>query len=76
MRELCVTMRILRRSNRSAMRPVTATSRNCGANCRAIVMPTAVASMSVSSVSTTQFWAVACIHAPTFETRAPMNQIL
>ena len=51
------------------------TSSTCGANCSAMVMPTAKASLSVSSVSTTQFWAVACIHAPTFETRAPMNQI-
>ena len=51
------------------------TSSSCGANCSAMVMPTAKASLSVSSVSTTQFWAVACIQAPTLETRAPMNQI-
>ena len=75
MRQLCVTMRILRRSNRSAMRPVTGTRSSCGANCSAMVMPTARASVSVSSVSTTQFWAVACIHAPMLETRAPMNQM-
>ena len=75
MRALWVTMRILRRSNRSAMRPVTGTSRSCGPNCSAMVMPTAKASLSVSWVSTTQLWVVACIHVPTFETRAPMNQI-
>jgi hypothetical protein len=44
-----------------------------GPNCSAIVTPIAAASLSVSSVRTTQLIAVACIHAPTFETRAPMN---
>jgi hypothetical protein len=40
-----------------------------------MVKPIAVASLSVSSVSTTQSWAVACIQPPTFETRAPRNQM-
>jgi hypothetical protein len=40
-----------------------------------MVTPTARASFAVSSVSTTQFWAVACIQAPILETRAPMNQM-
>ena len=70
----CVTIRSLRRSKRSATHPVTPTSRSGGANCSAIVTPIAAASLSVSSVRTTQFWAVACIHAPMFETSAPMNQ--
>ena len=75
MSEVCVTIRILRRSNRSAIRPVTGTRSSCGANCSAMVMPTARASLWVSSVSTTQFWAVACIQAPMLETRAPTNQM-
>lgn len=69
----CVTMRSLRRSNRSATHPVTPTSSSGGANWRAIVMPIAAASLSVSSVSTTQFCAVACIQAPMLDTSAPMN---
>ena len=63
-----------RRSNRSATQPVTPTSSSGGANCSAIVMPIAAASLSVSSVRTTQLSAVACIHAPMFDTSAPMNQ--
>ena len=69
-----VTISSLRRSKRSATQPVTPTSSSGGANCSAIVMPIAAASLSVSSVSTTQFWAVACIQAPMFDTSAPMNQ--
>ena len=68
-----VTMSSLRRSKRSATQPVTPTSSSGGANCSAMVTPIAAASLSVSSVSTTQFWAVACIHAPMLETNAPMN---
>ena len=37
-------------------------------------MPIAPASLCVSCVSTTQLRAVDCIHAPTFDTSAPMNQ--
>jgi hypothetical protein len=70
----CVTISSRRRSKRSATQPVTPTRKRGGANCSAIVMPIAAASLSVSSVSTTQFWAVACIHAPMFDTSAPMNQ--
>jgi hypothetical protein len=70
-----VRMRILRLSKRSAMRPVIGTSTSWGPNCSAMVAPTATASLSVRSVRTTQFWVVACIHAPTFDTRAPMNQM-
>ena len=46
-----------------------------GPNCRAIVTPTAAASLSVSSVSTNQSCAVRCIHVPTFEISAPANQM-
>ena len=70
----CVTKSRCRRSNRSATQPVTPTSRSGGANCSAIVMPMAPASLSVSCVSTTQLSAVPCIHCPTLETSAPMNQ--
>jgi hypothetical protein len=56
------------------MRPVIGTSTICGASCSAIVIPTATASPSVSSVSTTQLCAVACIHAPTFDTSPVKNQ--
>ena len=70
----CVTMSSRRRSNRSATHPVTLTRSSGGANCSAIVSPIAPASLSVRTVSTTQLSAVACIQAPTFETRAPMNQ--
>ena len=63
-----------RRSKRSATHPVTLTSSSGGANCRPIVMPMAPASFCVSSVSTTQLSAVACIHVPTLETKAPRNQ--
>ena len=67
-------MRSLRRSKRSATQPVTPTSSSGGPNCSAIVTPIAAGSLSVSSVSTTQLIAVACIHAPMFDTSAPMNQ--
>ncbi len=70
----CVASRMWRRSNRSVAHPVRPTSRRGGPNWRAIVTPTAPASPGVSSVRTTQFWAVDCIQAPTFDTRAPMNQ--
>jgi hypothetical protein len=40
-----------------------------------MVMPTASASLAVSSVSTTQLWAVACIQAPMLEMSAPTNQM-
>jgi hypothetical protein len=69
-----VSISMRRRSNRSAMRPVIGTSRIGGANCSAMVMPTAVASWSVRWVSTSQSCAVACIHVPVFETSAPPNQ--
>ena len=69
-----VSMRRRRRSKRSATHPVTLTRSSCGANCRPIVTPMAAASLFVSSVRTTQLIAVACIHAPMFDTSAPMNQ--
>ncbi len=71
----CVTNRIRRRSNRSATRPVRPTSTRGGPNCSAIVAPIAVASLWVSSVSTTQSCAVDCIQPPMFEMIAPKNQI-
>jgi hypothetical protein len=67
--------RSLRRSTRSAMNPVTGTSSTSGSICRPIVMPTAAASWSVSSVSTIQSCAVRCIQNPTLDTRAPANHI-
>jgi hypothetical protein len=74
-RRLCVIARSLRRSKRSATQPVTPTRRSGGANCSAMVTPIAPASLSVSSVSTTQLRAVACIHCPTLEMSAPKNQM-
>jgi len=38
-------------------------------------MPSAAASWFVRSVSTIQSWAVRCIQVPTFDTRAPANQM-
>jgi hypothetical protein len=70
-----VSMSIFRRSNRSAASPVSGRSSSWGPNCRAIVMPTATALLSESWVSTIQSWAVRCIHVPTFDTRAPANQM-
>ena len=45
-----------------------------GPNCSAITMPTAVAFLWVSSVRTSQSWAVRCIQVPTLETSAPPAQ--
>ena len=69
-----VTSRIRRRSKRSATRPVRPTRTRGGPNCRAIVAPIALASLCVSSVSTTQSCAVDCIQPPMFEMIAPKNQ--
>ena len=71
----CVTSSTLRRSYLSAMRPEIGTSSSCGANCSAMLSPTAVASLFVSTVSTVHASAVDCIHAPTLEMRAPVNQV-
>ncbi len=60
---------------RSATVPVSGSSRTAGPNCSAIVIPTAVASSSVSWVSTSQSWAMRCIQVPTLETIAPANQM-
>gem|GEM_PF-2797319 len=73
-RRLCVTKSTRRLSKRSATAPLSGTSSSCGPNCSAMVTPTATALLSLSSVSTTQFCAVACIHAPMFDTNAPKNQ--
>ena len=69
-----VVIRIRRWSKRSATRPVIGSSTTCGPNWSAITRPTATASLSVSTVSTSQSWAVRCIHVPTFETSAPAAQ--
>lgn len=71
----CVTSSTLRRSYLSAMRPDTGTSSSWGANCSAMLRPTAVASFAVRTVSTVHDSAVDCIHAPTLEMRAPVNQV-
>jgi hypothetical protein len=68
-----VMNRMVRRLKRSATSPVSGTSSSCGAKLSAIVNPTAVASSSVSWVSTSQSWAMRCIHAPVLETSAPPN---
>ena len=44
-----------------------------GANCRAVVTPTATPESSVSTVSTSQSWATRCIQVPMFATNAPVN---
>ncbi|KKJ08500.1 hypothetical protein XF14_03195 [Burkholderia gladioli] len=62
------------RSRRSAAKPLSAISRICGANCRAITMPTARALWWLSPVSTSQACAVRCIQVPMFDTRAPPAQ--
>lgn len=67
----CVAMSSLRRFNRSAARPVKGSNANCGPNCSAITMPTAVALWSVRCVSTSQSCAVRCIQVPTLDTSAP-----
>ncbi len=71
--EIWVSISSVRRSIRSATSPVTGSRSSCGPNWRAIVTPTAVASSSVSSVRTSQSWAMRCIQVPTFETTAPAN---
>ena len=60
-------------SKRSAISPEKGTSSSWGPSCKAIVKPTAAASLSVSSVSTIQSWAVRCIQVPTLLTSAPAN---
>ena len=69
----CVAISSLRRSTRSASSPAYGDSRSTGANCRAVVMPTATPDSSVSSVRTSQSWATRCIQVPTFATSAPAN---
>ena len=46
-------------------------SSRCGPNCSAITTPIAVALLCVSCVSTSQPWAMRCIHVPILETSAP-----
>ncbi len=70
---VCVMNSTVRRLKRSATIPVMGSKSSWGAKLSAVVMPSAVASLSVSWVSTSQSWATRCIHAPVFETSAPPN---
>src|ERR1700722_6339847 len=69
-----VAITSLRRSSRSAAKPVRGSIRSCGPNCNDMTTPTAVALLCVSWVRTSQSWAVLCIQVPTLETSAPMDQ--
>ena len=69
--DACVSIRSLRWLKRSAANPLQGSNSNCGANCRPVTMPTAVASWCVSCVSTIQSCATRCIQVPMLDTMPP-----
>ena len=64
----------LRWSEWSAAEPVQGSNSSCGANCSAMTTPTAEALWRVSTVSTSQSWAVRCTPVPMLEISAPPAQ--
>ncbi len=71
----CVHSNNFLRSSKSAAMPVRGSNNNCGPNCKAMTMPTALALCYVNSLSTSQSCAVRCIQVPIFDTKAPPAQI-
>ena len=63
--ELCVQISVRRLSRRSAITPPHTPNSSMGRNCRATISPRAEPAVArpVSS-STSQLWAVVCIHVP------------
>ena len=71
----CVMISTMRLLKRSEITPASGASTRIGPNCRPVVMPTAIAELSVSTVSTSQSWATRCIQVPVFEMMAPAAHI-
>ena len=70
-----VSKRVRRLGKRSAISPAHGASSRNGRNCSPVTTPRAVAEPAVSTVSTSQSWPTRPIHVPTFDTRAPANQM-